>query len=383
MIGRRLSLLLVLALALLSLPQRCEALNVYDCETLLMAKLSNDVSVEKAILHSVSSENIDYRHSRQLTSDVYLLSLHDGNQVVFRLDSDRTNDAAFEIFASRFAHRFNDHVHTPWVEGVSRENAGQILAGLRKAGLQTKRIAAQRGVAGTIAVFFPSMIRGTDYLAAQGLSFRQELAELAIMARNATPKIAEQYLKRAQKLWLRANSKVREYTLEDFLRLDTQNDGTVSIETLPAALFKASRSELGSKLVLSAWHRLEPEIKRQLADYWALCAILGIDDPHSNNWLIKGKHVLSIDLASKGPSFTRGRTNLEALPSTFPIGASSMDGILPRAIIKAINPKFLEALTRLDGAAIKNIGRESHFHLKELELRGVLDRIEILRTAAR
>ena len=130
----------------------------FSCETLLRAALTHDASIERSILDSVSPQAIKDNAVSKLASDVFLLTLADGNAVVLRTASESANPA-FEDFAARLV-REMPGLGTPLVKKLTGTELRGYLPLLRRAGFAPgvkMSEATDTKPMATLAVYFPGL----------------------------------------------------------------------------------------------------------------------------------------------------------------------------------------------------------------------------------
>jgi hypothetical protein len=124
------------------------------------------------------------------------------------------------------------------------------------------------------------------------------------------------------------------------------------------------------------WNELPKDLRRQLADHWALYAALAIPDFHPNNWLIDDGRVVAIDLALRSSEFDRGHLSFQDLRS--PVRESAYIESENGDIVKDISSEMRAFLGSITGEHVKDIAQAAEFQLTTQQIEGVIVRARAL-----
>jgi hypothetical protein len=124
------------------------------------------------------------------------------------------------------------------------------------------------------------------------------------------------------------------------------------------------------------WRELPENLRVQLADHWAMHAVLAINDFHPYNWLINNGRVLTIDLAYRSREFDTGKISFESSHS--PVREAVYVGSEFYDIISDISPDMRNFLRTVSAEQVQEIAETTEFSITKKQLEGIIARARFL-----
>ncbi len=132
------------------------------------------------------------------------------------------------------------------------------------------------------------------------------------------------------------------------------------------------------QITLEQIKQLPPRLVTKLADLWALETVLGMDDFHAQNWMIKDGDVLAVDLANRTKAFTRGTETLDIPAARSPFGLADMDFTTRRFLTRQVSPQMRAYLKKQTSTSMRATAVGAGYPLSQRELNGMLNRVVLL-----
>lgn len=308
---------------------------------------------------------------------VFLLRLPNGNKAVLRLEGSMA-DPKFEVFASKLFNQISS-APTPWVRNLDPELVGPFLkkfetefpaefAAFKKSATGNGLVLNELNA--SLAPFVDGASKGFHYL--ENLKIPESLQ---VLLRDIHPDDLDYQRKYFLRRWNSMPQAARakgEKILSDIYGLPPQNAFAQFVESgmnLP--------SETKYKIISEILLEIPDSLKTELSDTWAIDTVLGINDFHRGNWLLKDKVLLPIDKAYKtgqrlDASGSFKGISLEDAQEPFGFGEISDEVYL--YLLRHVSAKTAERLKGLSASELQALAKEAGYEAPKQYLSQVVAR---------
>lgn len=355
--------------------------NVEICRKILTEKSGRLSAAEAQALASFEVKDIIAERIAELSDSefggrVLLVPTKSGHTFVLR-GHHEMGQVGFEQFASTFINSAPGGM-TPQIRLLSRKTLDAIESLAEAAGknLFLRGTDSNSGAAASLALYYPAK-RGDQYLLeTNGATLSFALLQF-VKAANVAPRVRESYLEEdLLSVWNETAPNVRRDVMrqlqemipefkrmgaEDFFRMIGAQPGKFANKVWA---FEAMR--------VSSWVALPKNVRRQLANQWALYTVLGIPDLHRRNWLVFEDTVIAIDAALPSEVFLKGKKELWGEDHEWVLDDGLLSARMISRFARDVDQALIDHLVALTPERIQ--GYSNAFKLTETQIGGIQKR---------
>jgi hypothetical protein len=355
-----------------------------DCFINSMAELN--------FLRQFRYEEMDFSRVQGMSfssANVFLATSSRGERYILRFPG-WVHNPEYENFASQFI-QSAPNTRTPQIRLLSETDSKDLLAKIRVSNPHLHKQIVAEMTSGesmygkqkfriSVANYFPSQT-GKAFLDNRGIEdplHNVIYRSLRDQKLNPGENLNAKYKKGFADAWIEASETDIKWFVQDIKKIIPITSKMNNEEIV--GFFVANIGNLDPKIEAELFYRtlerIPATVRTQLSDLWCMNSVLGLNDSHSKNWLIRNGQVLSIDLSDKTDAFVKGETFIAE--QQYPVGFLGTAEIIEKFLKRHASKETQNYIKNLTREQILEDAKKAGYKITETEIKGMLDRAKAL-----